>query len=93
MAGSGPPSLPAPRAFAIAWLSFTMIWTRTWITVSFSAPKARAAAGVNSMIRLSTNGPRSLSLRVMDLPLSRFVTSTSEGKGSVLCAPAMTFAS
>ena len=47
---------------------------------------AVAAAYERSIRRLSTNGPRSLTLTTTRLPFARFVTSTQVGNGSVVCA-------
>src|SRR5215510_8462044 len=49
-------------------------------------PSARAPAGVRSITRPRTNGPRSLILTTTDLLLRRLVTCTLVPNGSVLCA-------
>src|SRR6202035_5314499 len=45
------------------------------------------------MMRLSTNGPRSVMRTVVDFPLVRFVTRTTVLKGSVRCAAVSLFMS
>jgi hypothetical protein len=49
-------------------------------------PKARAPAGVRSITRPRTNGPRSLIRTVMLRPLRRLVTRTCVPNASVRCA-------
>src|SRR6266446_1074362 len=49
-------------------------------------PRACAPAGVRSIIRPRTNGPRSFTLTTTDLPLPMFVTRTFVPKGRVRCA-------
>ena len=48
--------------------------------VSPEKPSARAPAGVRSMIRPRTNGPRSLIRTVTDLPLRRLIDFDSGPK-------------
>ena len=47
-------------------------------------PNARAAAGITSMIRPGTNGPRSLIRTTTERPLSKCVMRTSVPNGRVL---------
>ena len=49
-------------------------------------PKARAPAGVTSITRPRTNGPRSLIRTVTPRPLRRLVTRTCVPNASVRCA-------
>ena len=49
-------------------------------------PRACAPAGVRSIIRPRTNGPRSFILTTTNLPLPTFVTRTFVPKGRVRCA-------
>src|SRR6266446_671599 len=49
-------------------------------------PRARAPAGVRSIIRPRTNGPRSFILTTTELPLLMLVTRTFVPKGRVRCA-------
>src|SRR5688572_17945416 len=49
-------------------------------------PIARAPAGVRSITRPRTNGPRSLMRTTTDLLLRRLVTRTRVPNGKVLCA-------
>ena len=53
-------------------------------------PRASAPAGVRSIIRPRTNGPRSFTLTTTDLPLRTFVTRTFVPKGRVRCAAVKT---
>ena len=54
---------------------------------------SRAAACERSMMRLSTNGPRSVMRTIVDLLLLRFVTRTMVSNGNVRCAAVSLFIS
>jgi len=56
-------------------------------------PIASALAAERSIILSRAKGPRSLTFTVTDMSFSRFVTRTSEGIGSVLCAAVNLFLS
>src|SRR5262249_22352029 len=56
----------------------------TWVTPE--KPSDRAAAGVTSITRPRTKGPRSLMVTMTERPLRLFVTFTLLPSGSVRCA-------
>jgi hypothetical protein len=56
----------------------------TWVTPE--KPSDRAAAGVTSITRPRTKGPRSLMVTMTERPLRLFVTFTLLPSGSVPCA-------
>jgi len=56
----------------------------TWVTPE--KPRDRAAAGVTSITRPRTKGPRSLMVTMTDRPLRLFVIFTLLPSGSVRCA-------
>src|SRR5262249_41445287 len=62
-------------------------WPASMATcVSPEKPSTRAAAGVTSMTRPRTKGPRSLMVTITERPLLLFVTFTLVPNGSVRCA-------
>ena len=60
--------------------------TRTGTTPGPTDSTSRAAAKERSMMRLSTNGPRSVIRTTVDLSLFKLVTRTIVSNGSVRCA-------
>src|SRR5262249_47978830 len=77
---------PAPREWTRRQFFFS---TATDTGASPLKPSSFAAAGVMSMMRPRTNGPRSLMRTTTVRPLRRFFTSTSVPNGSVRCAAVM----
>ena len=54
-------------------------------------PMSAAAALERSIIRLRTNGPRSLILTFVSRPFARFLTFSQVSNGSRLCAAVISF--
>src|ERR1700681_1967473 len=80
-------SPPDPHRLAVGGDHIRHSYSRSTVTgASPENPSARAAAGVTSMMRPLTKGPRSLTVTTTDRPLLRLVTRTFDPNGRDRCA-------